>query len=92
MNHFLITTGVTPVGSVWATMGTMVGEDFPKEILGQARELGKKLVRAWKDKAIFPEAEKIRKSFEERMRRLMLYRKEDWPYEYQFWKKRRGLK
>jgi hypothetical protein len=54
--------------------------------------LGKKLVRSWKGKVVIPEAEEIRKSFEERMRRLMLYRKEDWPYEYQFWKKRRGLK
>jgi len=32
------------------------------------------------------------KSFEERMRRLILFRKEDWPYEYEFWKKQRGLK
>ena len=92
MNHFLITTGVIPVGSVWATMGTIVGENFPEETLRQARELGKKLVRSWKGKVVIPEAEEIRKSFEERMRRLMLYRKEDWPYEYQFWKKRRGLK
>ena len=92
MNHFLITTGVTPVGSVWATMGTMVGKGFPEEIRSQARELGKKLVRFWKGKVVISEAEEIRKSFKERMRRLMLYRKEDWPYEYQFWKKRRGLK
>jgi len=77
---------------VWATMGTIVGEDFPEETLRQARELGKKLVRFWKGKVVIPEAEEIRKSFKERMRRLMLYRKEDWPYEYQFWKKRRGLK
>jgi len=30
MNHFLLTTGIIPVGSVWATMGNMVGDDFPK--------------------------------------------------------------
>ena len=91
MNHFLITTGVTPVGSVWATMGTMVGKGFPEELRSQARELGRKLVRAWKEKAVSPETEEVRKSFQERMRRLMLYRKEDWPYEYEFWKKQRGL-
>jgi len=77
---------------VWATMGTIGGEGFPKEILREARGLGKNPVRSWNKKALFHEVEKIRKSFEERMRRLMLYRKEDWPYEYQFWKKRRGLK
>ena len=92
MNHFLITTGVTPVGSVWATMGTMVGKGFPEEIRSQARELGRKLVRAWKEKAVSPETEEVRKSFQESMRRLMLYRKEDWPYEYEFWKNHRGLK
>ena len=91
MNYFLITTGVIPVGSVWATMGTIVGEDFPQEILGQARELGKKLVRSRKERVVNPEAEEVRKSFEERMRRLMLYRKEDWPFEYEFWKKHKGL-
>lgn len=87
----MITTWVTPVGSVWATMGSIVGEDFPEEILRQARDLGKKLVRSWSEKAVIPEAVKIRKSFEERMRRLMLYRKEEWPYEYEFWRTRRGL-
>jgi multimeric flavodoxin WrbA len=91
MNHFLATTGVIPVGSVWATMGTIAGEDFPEEILRKARDLGKRLVRAWKEKTVIPEAEAIKTSFEERMRRLMLYRKEDWPYEYEFWKTRRGL-
>jgi multimeric flavodoxin WrbA len=92
MNHFLLTTGVIPVGAVWATMGTIVGQDFPEETLRQARELGKNLAKSWRGKAVTPEAEEIRKSFEERMRRLMLFRKEDWPYEYEFWRIHRGLK
>jgi len=91
MNHFLITVGATPVGSVWATMGSIAGEDFPEAILNQARELGRKLVVSWKEKAVFPETEEVRKAFRERMRRLMLYRGEDWPYEYEFWKRHRGL-
>lgn len=73
-------------------MGTIVGENFPEEILRQARELGKNLVRSWKEKAVIHEAEEIKKSFRERMRRLMLYRKEDWPYEYEFWRMHRGLR
>ena len=91
MNHFLITVGVIPVGSVWATMSTIVGEDFPEEILRKAHEVGKKLVTSWKEKAVIPEVEEVRKAFRERMRNLMLYRKEDWPYEFEFWKKHRGL-
>jgi multimeric flavodoxin WrbA len=92
MNHFLITTGVIPVGSVWATMGEIEGENFPEKIVRQAHELGKNLVRSWKEKAVIPETEEIKKSFEERMRRLMVFRKQDWPYEYEFWKTYRGLK
>ncbi len=92
MNHFLITTGVIPVGSVWATMGEIVGDYFPEEILRAAHELGKHLVRAWEEKAVIPEAEEVKKSFEERMRRLMVFRKQDWLYEYEFWKAHRGLK
>ena len=49
-------------------------------------------MRSWKEKAAAPAAEEERKSFEEKMRRLMIYRKEDWPYEYEFWKRHRGLK
>jgi hypothetical protein len=49
-------------------------------------------VRPWKEKAITPEAEEIRKSFEGRMRRLMLFRKEEWSYEYAFWKTHLELK
>jgi hypothetical protein len=67
------------------------GEGFPEEVVNQARELGKKLVRSRKEKAVNPETEEIRKSFEERMRRLMLYRKEEWPFECEFWKELRGL-
>lgn len=44
LNNFLITTGTRPVGSVWATMGTISGEDFPLDIRSQALGLGKKLV------------------------------------------------
>jgi hypothetical protein len=80
------------LGSVWATMGAIVGEDFPEAILRRARDLGKNLVKSWEGKVVIPEAEQIRKPFEERIRRLMLYRKEDWPYEHEFWKKHRALK
>jgi multimeric flavodoxin WrbA len=91
MNHFLITVGVTPVGSVWATMGAISGEGFPETMIEQARDLGKRLVTSWKEKIPVPEAEEVRTSFRERMRNLMLYRREDWPYEYEFWRKHREI-
>jgi multimeric flavodoxin WrbA len=91
MNHFLITTGITPVGSVWATMGLLPDNQFTDEIVGHARVLGRKLVHSWKSKVVVPEVERARENFQERMRYLMIYRKEEWPYEYAFWQKHRGL-
>ncbi len=56
-----------------------------------AFEQGKKLVLSWKEKAVSPENEKTISSFKERMRSLMLWRKDEWPYEYRYWKTHRGL-
>lgn len=91
MNHFMMTTGIRPVGSVWATMGSIAGDTFPDRINRQAMALGKRLVRSWKEKVILPEVEDQMSAFKERMRSLMIYRKKEWPYEYEYWKKHRGL-
>ncbi len=90
MNHFLMVTGIRPVGAVWATMGTISGDSFPEEIGRQARDLGKALVIAWQNQSTFPETEKTIAEFTERMRNLVWSRREEWPYEYEYWKKQRG--
>ena len=91
MNHFLMITGIQSVGSVWATMGMIFGDDFPPEIASRALGLGNRLVLSWKNKESFPEIQERMAAFRERMRRLIEYRKEEWPYEYEYWKKHRGL-
>lgn len=91
MNHFLMITGIQSVGSVWATMGLIFGDEFPDELVDRARALGKRLVLAWKNKESFPETQEKMAGFRERMRRLMEYRKDEWPYEYEYWKQHRGL-
>ena len=92
LNHFLVTTGAIPVGAVWAVMGEIEGHNFPDDIRKKALALGVRLVEAWKNKETDRRFEKERAKFKERMRRLMLWRKNEWPYEYEFWKKYRGLK
>jgi pimeloyl-ACP methyl ester carboxylesterase len=94
-----VAQGMTAAANASPEKSVPVDEGFVRNMLmaaeskeKQARELGKKLVRSWKEKAVNPETEEVRKSFEERMRRLMLYRKEEWPFEYEFWKEHRGLK
>lgn len=85
MNHFLITTGITPVGAVWATMGTIAGDKFPSEIVEKAAVLGRKLVHDWKNGVSTPEIDERKAQFKERMRQLMGYRKDEWPFEYAYW-------
>ena len=92
MNHFMMTTGIQSVGSVWATMGMIRGDEFPRDVAAGAFDLGKRLVAASKNKESFPEIQKKMEAFEERMRNLMKYRKDEWPYEYEYWKKHRDLK
>jgi multimeric flavodoxin WrbA len=85
MNHFLMTTGIMPVGSVWATMGTLTGDDFPHEIRERSISLGENLVSAWKNKARPADTVKAMDAFHNRMKTLIQYRKEEWPYEYDYW-------
>jgi len=91
MNHFLAVTGAVPVGSVWATMGQIQDYDFPAKTREKAFALGEKLVKAWGAKEITPEYQKITLQFKERMRSLILWRRQEWPYEYEYWKACRGL-
>ena len=91
MSHFMITTGIRPVGAVWATMGSISGDSFPDAVIKKASGLGKTLVQACKNKTTSPGIEKEIERFRERMRSLIAYGKDEWRYEYEYWKKHRGL-
>jgi multimeric flavodoxin WrbA len=91
MNHFLTISGAVPVGGVWASMSAMRGGVFTEKVKEDALTLGKRLVAAWKAGEVPPDVEVLRKNFRERMRGLVDYRKEEWPYEYQYWKEKRGV-
>jgi len=92
LNHFLMITGIQSVGSVWATMGLIFGDGFPEDLVSRALGLGKRLVQSWRDQEAFPEIQEKMAAFKDRMRRLIKYRKEEWPYEYEYWQKNWGLK
>ena len=91
LNHFLMITGIQSVGSVWATMGLIFGDDFPEELTNRSLALGRRLVQAWKNRESFPEIQEKMAAFKERMRQLMEYRREEWPYEYEYWKVHWGI-
>jgi len=92
LNQFLAVTGCIPVGSVWSTMSTVEGYNFPEDTRNKALALGEKLVTSWKNKETAHEYEAIARLFRERMRSLITWRKEEWPFEAEFWKECRGMK
>ena len=90
LERALLVTGIMPVGSVFATMGTARGV-FSEEVRAAALRLGRNLVKAWKEKKAFPRAEQEMAAFRERMRWLVGSRKNEWGYEYDYWRKHLGL-
>jgi hypothetical protein len=88
LNHFLMTTGVTPVDAVWAEMGATKDRNLDEKTREQSFNTGKNLVEAWKGKRRLAMVEKVREEHQKRMRELIDYYKEEWLYEYAYWKER----
>ena len=91
MLRFLQTLGCWTVGSVGATGMDLASPAARGPVLAKANELGKSLATAISGKVTFPEQTPERKAFFERMKSLIQYRKDAWPYEYNHWKSRGWL-
>ena len=85
LNQFLITTGIQPVGSVYATMAEMPGDAFTEAVQRRAFNLGRRLVDAWETQRRYKWVERRMAAFRERMAALIAYRRHEWPYEYAHW-------
>lgn len=90
LSRFLMMTGIRPVGSVHAAMAAMPEGVFTAEIRERAEALGEDLVRAWREGRIDPEVEQEMAAFRARMRQLVVWKKEEWPYEYGYWQEHHG--
>jgi multimeric flavodoxin WrbA len=91
MNHFMTITGIVPVGSVWATMALIEEDEFPEDLQEKGFNLGVDLAESIREKRRYSQAEVKIEVFKQRMKDLMLWKKEEWPYEYQYWRKHRGI-
>jgi multimeric flavodoxin WrbA len=91
MNHFMTITGIVPVGSVWATMALIEGDEFPGDLQEKAFNLGVDLAESIREKRRYSQAEVKIEVFKQRMKDLMLWKKDEWPFEYQYWRKYRGI-
>jgi len=91
IGRFQLATGIRPVGGVHATMGGLAEGEFTEGLIAQARQLGRDLVHAWRERRTDPQVERARHDFQARMRELIVWRREEWPYEYAYWRQHRGL-
>ena len=92
MNQFLITTGIYPVGSVYATMAEMPEGGFSEAVYRRAFGLGQRLVNAWKNQTRQKWVDRRMETFRRRMEALIAYRGSQWPFEHAYWQNRKDLK
>jgi multimeric flavodoxin WrbA len=90
MNRLLLMTGIHPVGGVHAAMASMPESGFSAAVREQAENLGASLVQAWREQRTDPETDQQINAFRERMRQLIVWKKEEWPYEYSYWQEHHG--
>lgn len=86
MLRFLRTLGCWTVGSVGAEAPNLLDEDSRTQAVESAAALGARLVAAARSRQTFPEQEPERKAFYELMKQLVVSRREEWPYEYEYWR------
>jgi multimeric flavodoxin WrbA len=84
--RFLRSLGCWTVGSIGAEARDVADEKTRVKALAASRDLGKKLAEAVRNAETYPEQTQARQGFFQRMKMLVALHKEDWPYEYKFWK------
>ena len=85
MERFISVLGARVAGSIGSPMA---GERvFPDQeaLFVRARDLGRELCRSVLEKRRYIEQDLFHEMFRERMRQLMLYRKDEWTYEAEVW-------
>jgi len=90
MNHFLIISGAVPVAECGRAWPTCPKASFRRMFNRTPHTLGSRLVKAFRTGEVPLDVDLVRKKFRERMRGLVDYRKEEWPYEYAYWKEKLG--
>ena len=85
MLRFLRALGCWTVGSVGAEAWKLADNFAKVEALAPAAELGGRLAEAIKSRQTFPEQEAERSAFRDRMREIVMMRKDEWAFEYEHW-------
>jgi hypothetical protein len=84
MNATMMNLGATSVGKVGVLLGADPDAIVPAE--KQAKDLGRKLVDAIRSKWKDPVQEKYHAERREYFKRLVMFNKDVWKHEYDYWK------
>ena len=86
MLRFMRAMGCWTVGSVSAQGWQLMRDDMSGPLLEASADLGARLVEAIRTKATFPEQADERRRFYERMKQIVSAQKNEWKFEYEYWK------
>jgi hypothetical protein len=90
MERFVNTLGADSVGGIGSPVAGI--RTFPDEdtLFASARNLGQELCRSIADKSEYPEQAAFREGFKPRMAGLVDVMQEFWPYEREYWGRKRA--
>lgn len=95
VEHYLVQVlgifGCWKVGSVCAVEMKLDNEEERTRIMNEAADLGSRMVKAIRNKEVFPDQEQtLQRVFEEAKMVVQAF-KEEWTFEYEYWKSHWGL-
>jgi multimeric flavodoxin WrbA len=85
MLRFLRAMGCWTVGSVGIEAWKLAGPATAEPVLEAATDLGIRLCEAIEGKVTYDDQAAERRAFYTRMKELMTLRKDEWPFEYDYW-------
>jgi multimeric flavodoxin WrbA len=91
MSRFVNTLGANSVGGIGSPIAGV--RTFPNEenLFANARSLGHDLCQSIKDKRVYAEQDRFREEFKLRMSGLVDIMQEYWPFEREYWAKKRNV-
>ena len=96
VEQYLVNTlglfGCWTVGSICAVELLLDHEDERTRIMREASDLGSRMVKCIRNKEVFPDQEQVLQRIFEEAKMVVEVYKEEWTYEYEYWKSHWGLK
>ena len=80
--------GCWTVGSTGAAVMQLEDDDERRAVFAETKALAKKLIEAINNQDAFPDQEEKRQQIFEMMKLMVCNKKDDWPYEYEYWQSR----